>query len=153
MRKLILIILISSPLASFCQNTTKMEISALIDQWHQAAAVADEVAYFKLIADKGIFIGTDSSEIWTKEEFQSWAKPYFDRGKAWTLKANSRNVYLHRGNEMAWFDELLFTKSGPWRGSGVLVKENGNWKIMHYVLSLTIPNEKMKAVNALLMDQ
>ncbi|MBL6963839.1 MAG: nuclear transport factor 2 family protein [Bacteroidetes bacterium] len=153
MRNLILILFIFSPLLLISQNNTKMELSSLIDQWHQAAAVADETTYFNFLANQGVFIGTDSSENWTKEEFQTWAKPYFDRGKAWTLKANSRNVYLHRGNEMAWFDELLFTKSGPWRGSGVLVKENGNWKIMHYVLSLTIPNEKMKAVNALLMDQ
>lgn len=27
------------------------------------------------------------------------------------------------------------------RGSGVLQKENGQWKIAQYVLSMTIPNE------------
>ena len=27
------------------------------------------------------------------------------------------------------------------RGSGVLVLEKGEWKIKHYVLSMTIPNE------------
>jgi hypothetical protein len=32
------------------------------------------------------------------------------------------------------------------RGSGVLVKENGNWKIKHYVLSMTIPNDVSKQV-------
>jgi hypothetical protein len=31
------------------------------------------------------------------------------------------------------------------RGSGVLVKIDGKWKIKHYVLSMTIPN-KMNAV-------
>jgi hypothetical protein len=27
------------------------------------------------------------------------------------------------------------------RGSGVLRKENGKWKIAHYVLSIAVPNE------------
>jgi hypothetical protein len=26
------------------------------------------------------------------------------------------------------------------RGSGVLILENGKWKVAHYVLSITIPN-------------
>jgi hypothetical protein len=32
------------------------------------------------------------------------------------------------------------------RGSGVLVKVNGKWKIKHYVLSMTIPNDVSKEV-------
>lgn len=32
------------------------------------------------------------------------------------------------------------------RGSGVLVKENGKWKIKHYVLSMTIPNDNAEEI-------
>ena len=32
------------------------------------------------------------------------------------------------------------------RGSGVLVQENQQWKIKHYVLSMTVPNEKTDEV-------
>ena len=32
------------------------------------------------------------------------------------------------------------------RGSGVLIIENGKWKIKHYVLSMTIPNQISKDV-------
>jgi hypothetical protein len=32
------------------------------------------------------------------------------------------------------------------RGSGVLVKIGGEWKIKHYVLSMTIPNDDVNAV-------
>ncbi len=32
------------------------------------------------------------------------------------------------------------------RGSGVIVRDDNNWKIAHYVLSATIPNEDMKKV-------
>ena len=36
------------------------------------------------------------------------------------------------------------------RGSGVLVWQQSDWKIEQYVLSITVPNEQMKAVKALL---
>jgi hypothetical protein len=32
------------------------------------------------------------------------------------------------------------------RGSGVLIKEGKNWKIAHYVLSMTIPNDTIDEV-------
>jgi hypothetical protein len=32
------------------------------------------------------------------------------------------------------------------RGSGVLIKEGKNWKIAHYVLSMTIPNDNSDEV-------
>jgi hypothetical protein len=42
--------------------------------------------------------------------------------------------------KMAWFDELS-TQMKICRGSGVLVKIGNDWKIKHYVLSMTVPNE------------
>jgi len=35
---------------------------------------------------------------------------------------------------------------GICRGSGVLMKEKGKWKIHHYVLSITIPNENVDEI-------
>ncbi|MEH6514626.1 MAG: nuclear transport factor 2 family protein, partial [Maribacter arcticus] len=32
------------------------------------------------------------------------------------------------------------------RGSGVLKKVNGEWKIAHYVLSIAVPNENVDAL-------
>ena len=32
------------------------------------------------------------------------------------------------------------------RGSGVLEKQDGEWKIKHYVLSMTVPNDVTKEV-------
>jgi hypothetical protein len=144
------IFMLVSPLILLSQSDTKENIDKLLDQWHLAAAQADQQHYFDFIAESGVFIGTDSSENWTKQEFQTWAKPFFDRGKAWTLKANSRNIYIHPNQETAWFDELLYTHSGTWIGSGVLIKHKSKWKLAHYTLSFTIPNDKMKEVAELL---
>ena len=93
------------------------------------------------MAEGSIFIGTDASEHWNKEEFMSFSKPYFDRGSAWAFTPLQRHIYFGATGEVAWFDELLDTWMQLCRGSGVLIKEDGRWQIAHYVLSLTIPNE------------
>ena len=45
--------------------------------------------------------------------------------------------------DFAWFDELLDTQMKLCRGSGVLQKIDGKWKIAHYVLSIAVPNENV----------
>lgn len=130
-------------------QSPKEEINHLLNEWHLAAAEADYEDYFSLMAQESVFIGTDPTENWNKQEFMEWSKPYFDRGKAWSFSTLERNIFLGEDEELAWFDELLDTQMGICRGSGVVVKEEGEWKIKHYVLSIAIPNENVDAVTAL----
>lgn len=134
---------------SIAQNSSKEKIDQLLVAWHEAAANADYDVYFEKMADKSIFIGTDPTENWNKKEFQKWAKPYFDKGKAWSFSTLERNIFLEEDCEIAWFDELLDTHMGICRGSGVVAKENGEWKVKHYVLSIEIPNENVDEVTLL----
>jgi len=124
----------------------KKKIEAVLDNWHKAAAEANFQNYFEAMAEDGIFIGTDATENWNKTAFQAFAKPYFDRGKAWNFKALERNIYVSEDQKTVWFDELLSTQMKLCRGSGVMVQENGQWKIKHYVLSMTVPNDNMDEV-------
>ncbi|RLB48895.1 MAG: hypothetical protein DRI90_25030, partial [Deltaproteobacteria bacterium] len=51
----------------------------------------------------------------------------------------------------AWFDEDLDTPNlGPARGSGVVIRRENRWLIVHYNLAITVPNERFKAVKQLL---
>lgn len=120
------------------QNTA---INAVLDSWHQAAAESNFDCYFNLMTDDAIFIGTDATENWNKKEFQAYAKPHFDKGKAWKFHPVQRNIYFSADKKTAWFDELLDTQMKICRGSGVLIYVNKQWKISHYVLSISIPNE------------
>jgi hypothetical protein len=122
------------------------QVNQFLDSWHQAASNANYKGYFDAFASDGIFVGTDATEHWTKQEFQVFAKPYFDRGKAWDFKAVERHVYFSKDQKTVWFDELLSTWMKGCRGSGVLVKTKGKWEIKHYVLSMTVPNEHTNAV-------
>lgn len=121
-------------------------INTLIDNWHLAAAEANYENYFHGMSNESVFIGTDATENWDKKAFQSYSKPHFDKGKAWTFKSLERNIYFNKDNSIAWFDELIDTQMKICRGSGVVEKENNEWKIKHYVLSMTIPNENSSAV-------
>lgn len=129
--------------------SAKKKINNNLDKWHQAAAEADFKDYFGLMSEDAVFIGTDATENWQLDEFKKFSKPYFDSGKAWSFKALERNIYLSDNHRTAWFDELLDTHMGICRGSGVMVKENGKWKVQHYVLSLAIPNENVKEITGL----
>lgn len=124
----------------------KQQLALVIDQWHKAASEANFKMYFELMTEDAVFIGTDANEYWNKQEFQNYAKPHFDKGKAWSFTALERHVYFDTAGKTAWFDELLDTQMKICRGSGVLVKVGNQWKIQHYVLSMTVPNETSKSV-------
>lgn len=122
-------------------------VGAVLDDWHLAAAQADEGRYFCHLREGAVFLGTDATERWTKAEFQVWAHPFFKRGKAWAFNATQRKIAFSPDGNTAWFDEALATPNmGPARGSGVLVKELGRWRITQYNLSVPIPNALMDQV-------
>lgn len=124
----------------------KTEISTMLDAFNVAAAKADYTAYFNFFADESTFIGTDATEIWNKKEFMIWAKPHFDKKKTWNFTSLKRNIYFSKDGKLAWFDELLDTQMKICRGSGVVEKINGSWKVKQYVLSVTVPNEVVDKV-------
>jgi ketosteroid isomerase-like protein len=124
----------------------KIEVKVALDAWHEAAANADFDTYFSLMTSDGVFIGTDATENWQLEAFKAFSKPYFDNGKAWAFTAIDRNIYFSDDAQLAWFDELLDTQMKICRGSGVMKKEEGKWKVAHYVLSIAIPNENVSEV-------
>ncbi len=126
--------------ALFAQ-TPKEQITKTLDNWHLAASQVRFEDYMNSMTNDAVYIGTDATENWTKTEFMAFAKPYFDKGKAWSFTALERHIYLSKDQKMAWFDELINTQMKICRGSGILVKIGNEWKIQHYVLSMTIPND------------
>ncbi len=117
--------------------------TACLDRYHEAAARAQFQDYFQCMGDSSVFVGTDASEHWTKEEFMAYAQPHFDRGKAWSMRPLTRQFHFTADSSVAWFEELLDTRMKLCRGSGVMIFRNGTWKIQQYVLSATVPNEIM----------
>ena len=126
------------------------QVNAFIDEWHDDAANA-RLAYFDKMAKDGVYIGTDRTELWVRDDFKAWAKKYFERKSAWSFKATRRNVYASPDMSVIWFDELLDTPNmGPCMASGVLRKTAKGFEIVHYQLSMAVPNEVAGQVTRLI---
>ena len=148
MKKYIFLLLVLSACGSkkSVALTEDQKIEKFLNDWHKAAATANFNNYFDALADDAIFICTDATEYWNKTQFEAYAKPHFDKGKAWSFTTLDRNLHYSDDKKMIWFDELLDTQMKICRGSGVLIKTDKGWKIKHYVLSMTVPNENVDAV-------
>lgn len=132
---------------------SKKEVEKTLDAFHLAASKADGKTYFSLFAPEGVFIGTDSTERWTVEEFKKYAEPHFSKGKGWTYLSKKRNVDLSPKGEIAWFDEILENANyGICRGSGVLRKVGSQWKVSQYHLTIPIPNDLADKVVKLIRE-
>ncbi len=130
----------AAPLAG--QDDARAAVSAVLDTLHEAASEADFDRYFSLYAGEATFLGTDATERWTREEFMDYARPHFDAGTGWTYHMLERHISIAPSGRTAWFDERLDNAGlGETRGSGVLVMEDGSWRIAQYNLTIPIPNE------------
>ena len=130
---------------------TRAQVNAFIDEWHDDAANA-RLAYFDKMAKDGIYIGTDKTELWNRDQFKAWAKRFFERKSAWAFKATKRNVYMSEDQEFIWFDELLDTQMGVCQASGVIRKTGKGFEIQHYQLSIAVPNEVADKVTKTIKD-
>ena len=147
---ILLLLALVSPGAVMAQGARSVApIDSTLNEFHDAAANADGRRYFRLFTDDGVFIGTDASERWTVKQFRAYAEPFFSKGQGWVYKPRSRQVVIADlpCKCIAWFDELLDSKNyGTSRGTGVLVKKNGAWKIAQYALTFPIPNDLAKGM-------
>ncbi len=122
-------------------------VGNVLDALHTNASNADFDSYFGLYDDNAVFIGTDASEVWNLTTFMAYAKPHFDKGSGWTYSPRDRHIYFSPDKKVAWFDELLDNeKLGETRGTGVLIKQDGKWKVTQYHLAIPIPNTIADAV-------
>lgn len=123
-------------------SEARAEVAAVLDALHRAAAEADFDAYFGLYAREAVFLGTDATERWTRPEFEAYARPYFEAGRGWSYEPVERHVRVAESGRTAWFDERLLNESlGETRGSGVLVRQDGAWRVAQYNLTIPVPNE------------
>lgn len=115
----------------------------VLDKLNQYSSSADWDKYFALYRQDGIFIGTDATERWGMAEFERYSRPT----KGWRYDLTSRHLVQH--GDVILFDELLNSPSyGVSRGTGTLIKTNGEWKIAQYHLSFPIPNAIAKQITA-----
>ena len=131
-------------------DVARPDVAAVLDDFHAAAAEGDADRYLAHFTGDGVFFGTDPAERWTVQQFE----PYVRRGFAdggWSYAPRDRTVFVAADGQTAWFDEMLDGSTGiVARGTGVLVRESGRWKIAQYNFSVPFPNALWDTVNAMI---
>lgn len=143
-------------LASCASNTARTQwdqrvdretVGMVLDGWHADAAAGNFDEYFGAMTDDSVFLGTDAGERWSREQFMDYAREPFSDGSGWIYFPSERCVAFDADRSTAWVDELLTNaKYGTLRGTAVLERIDGEWKIAHYSLTFLVPNEKAGAV-------
>jgi len=144
MKNIFFVLLFILPFGMLAQTSTET-IHEFMDNWHKAAAMANEDVFFGSMTEDGIYLGTDKTEKWTRDEMAEWAEEYFQRESAWSFTATKRDVYFSKDGKTAWLNEKLDTWMGICKGTAVLVLKPEGWKIALYDLSVTIDNDKVDA--------
>jgi ketosteroid isomerase-like protein len=138
-----------APAPPLDRAAAEREIARELDDLHDAAARSDGARYFAHYTKDATFLGTDATERWDLAAFHAYADPRFAKGTGWIYHVVRRAVTLSADGGVAWFDEdLRGEKAGASRGSGVLVRAEGRWRVAQYNLALTVPNERFAAVRA-----
>lgn len=137
-----------------CIDRKKEEaiIDTRMNAWHQAAAVGDEETFFGFMTPDAVYIGTDPTERWLRDELKTWSARYFARDSAWVFKPVDRHIQLSGDGTLAWIDELLDTRMGKCRSTGILQQADGRWQLAYYHLSIAVPNDKVDKYLLLLKD-
>ena len=121
-------------------DALRARVNAFVDAWHDDAAHA-RFAYFDKIAADGIYIGTDRTERWTRDEFLAWGRRFFARESAWSFTPLNRHIGFNADRSVIWFDEQLESAMGVLQASGVMRSTTGGFEIVHYQLSIAVPND------------
>ena len=151
MKNSFLFVVLHSAYLSTAEDYKNDEINALLDGLHQDAHEGNFQSYFARYTSDAIFLGTDKTERWTIDEFKAYAKPAFADGNGWSYSVVERN--WEGDGDIRWFDEILFNeKLGHCRGTGVVQLIEGEWKILHYALTMLVPNEIAAEVGALTQE-
>ena len=147
-RLLFLILLLPAMAAANDADDQIVAIGKVIDGFHDAAAHGDKARYLGYMTDDGVFLGTDEWERWPmRPDFVDYVGGRFKDGAGWNYRSVERHIRIADSGENAWFDEVVYSEpNGRFRGTGVLSKQDGKWKIAHYAMSFLILNENWPAV-------
>ena len=155
MHTILVLAFISPSLLAQDFSEDEAAIIAVLDDFHDAAANADVDRYLGNMTDDAVFLGTDEFERWPMQpEFTNYVNERFAAG-GWSYYSTNKNIHFSQDGNVAWFDESSISNSmgAHFRGSGVLEKVSGEWKISHYVLSVLVYNEVWEGVMEIITEE
>jgi ketosteroid isomerase-like protein len=124
------------------------EVEAIVreanDAWHRGDVEALERMTSR--SDAVLMVGTDATEIWRgPEQAIEGLHQALDEAEGGGPRSRTEDVTAYRAGDVAWtFEVGVFTVedgSGvPFRTVSILHREDGEWKYVQSVASLSVPN-------------
>jgi len=151
MRNILFLLSLVCVSLSFAQK--EAELNTIINTWHQNAANSKFDAYFEITTADFVFLGTAPEERWERKDFMTFCRPYFDKKSTWDFKPSHRRWSYSPDGQTAWFDEDLETWMQGCRGTGIMIREAGSWKLSYYNLHVLIENDKIQEFISLRKQQ
>ncbi|SPZ92216.1 Uncharacterised protein [Sphingobacterium multivorum] len=121
------------------------EINGLLDRWHKTSGEVKYGPFLNVIASDGVILGTDHDERWDKAHAEKFTDQYFNPKNAWTYTYDKRHISFNADSTTAWFDETFKINTKSFRGVGVLSKQDNEWKLRQYSMSMSAPYADVKA--------
>ena len=126
-------------------SATDEEVRAVLDQMVDALNAGDREGVLSLLSERldAVHIGTDPNEWSTTEEFLASLS-----GAQSELRARLDQVGVHSLGDVAWVEAKghFSNSSGGERRvrvTGVLVREDGRWKVAQQHASIGVPNTEI----------
>ena len=120
------------------------EIRAVLDQLLEAQNAGDAEQMRSMLSERpdAVHIGTDAEEWWTSEQIVDAVAA---AGGPDEIQAIADDIDIHVQGDVAWAEgHGRFTAAGggdrPVRMTAVLVREDGQWKVVQSHASIAVPN-------------
>jgi uncharacterized protein (TIGR02246 family) len=120
------------------------EIRTVLDQLLEALSAGDAEQMRSMLSERpdAVHIGTDAEEWWTSKQI---VDAMAAAGGAGEIQVIADDIDIHVHGEVAWAEgHGRFTMAGggerPFRMTAVLVREDGQWKVVQSHACIGVPN-------------
>lgn len=134
------------------KEASKVAVNALLDKYDSAFKAKDAPAVIALLAEVGLFCGTDPSEIWDKKQISDgWTQAFADTSFMLDFTVDKREILIAEdGNSAIAIEQLYFkiiSPNIPWRIIFQAIKSGEDWKLDFISWNFIPKNEDIEKIN------
>jgi tetratricopeptide (TPR) repeat protein len=134
------------------KEASRAGVNALLDKYDLAFKAKDVPTLIALLADVGLFCGTDPSEIWDKKQISDgWTQAFADPSLMIDFTVDKRDILIAEdGNSAIAIEQFYFKLFSPniqWRAIFHAVKVGEGWKFDFISWNFIPKNEDIEKIN------
>ena len=134
------------------KEASRAGINALLDKYDLAFKAKDAPTLIALLAEDGLFCGTDPSEIWDKKQISDgWTQAFADTSLMIDFTVDKRDILIAEdGNSAIAIEQFYFKLFSPniqWRAIFHAIKSGEAWKLDFISWNFIPKNEDIEKIN------